>query len=188
VFCGARAGARPEYAEAAEALGRAVAERGLTLVYGGGRVGLMGTIADAALARGGRVLGVIPAALANKEVAHDGVSELRVVASMHARKAMMAEESDAFIALPGGFGTFEELFEIVTWAQLGIHAKPIGVLNVAGFFDAMLALIDHSVKEGFVGFGGRHLITAAPDVATLLDRLTDEHPAPAPPWVKPEET
>jgi uncharacterized protein (TIGR00730 family) len=188
VFCGSRAGGRPEYQEAAEGLGRLLAERGLRLVYGGGSTGLMGALANAALAGGGHVLGVIPEALATKEVAHFGVTELRVVGSMHARKAMMAEEADAFIALPGGFGTFEELFEIVTWAQLGIHAKPIGLLNVSGFFDGLLQLVEQAITEGFVAASQRDLLVAAETPAALVDRLARHRPPSAPAWVTPEET
>jgi uncharacterized protein (TIGR00730 family) len=188
VFCGSRRGGRPEYREAAEGLGAVLAERGLRLVYGGGSTGLMGVVANTVLAAGGQVLGIIPEALATKEVAHFGVSELRVVASMHERKAAMADESDAFIALPGGFGTFEELFEVVTWAQLGFHAKPIGVMNVDGFFDGLLALVDHAITEGFILAGQRGLLIEAPTPAALLDRLATHHPTPAPRWVTREET
>jgi uncharacterized protein (TIGR00730 family) len=188
VFCGSHSGGRPEYGKAAEGLGALLAARGLRLVYGGGSTGLMGVVANAMLAAGGHVLGVIPESLATKEVAHFGVTELRVVASMHARKAAMADAADAFIALPGGFGTFEELFEVVTWAQLGLHAKPIGVLNVDGFFDGLLALVDHAIAEGFILPGQRALLVEAPTAAALLDRLATHHPLPAPRWVTREET
>src|SRR4051812_49148308 len=147
VFCGSNPGARPEYAAAARAVGRALAERGRGLVYGGGNVGLMGVCADAALAAGGEVIGVIPDALQTAEVAHGGLTRLHVVRTMHERKALMADLSDAFAALPGGFGTLDELFEILTWAQLGIHAKPVAILNVAGFFDPLLAMLDHQTAE-----------------------------------------
>jgi uncharacterized protein (TIGR00730 family) len=188
VFCGSSPGRRPEYAEAAAAMGALLAARGLTLVYGGGRVGLMGAVADAVLAAGGRVVGVIPEAIATKEVAHRGVTELHVVPSMHARKALMAELADAFIALPGGFGTFEELFEIVTWAQLGIHAKPLGLLNVAGYFDGLKAMVDHAAGEGFIDADQRDLIAQAAEPEALLALLAHHRPRPLRRWVRPEET
>src|SRR5687768_10369688 len=150
VFCGSNPGTRPEYLAAADALGRALAGRGLALVYGGGRVGLMGRVADAALAAGGTVVGIIPEALALKEVEHKGLTELHVVDSMHTRKRMMAERADAFIALPGGAGTFEELFEVWTWAMLGHHDKPCALLDVAGYYDRLIEFLDHVSAEGFV--------------------------------------
>jgi uncharacterized protein (TIGR00730 family) len=171
VFCGSNPGARPAYADAARALGARLAARRIGLVYGGGRVGLMGMLADAALAAGGEVIGVIPRALATKEIAHDGVSELRVVASMHERKAQMAELADGFVALPGGFGMLDELFEVVTWAQLGLHAKPIGVLNVAGYFDALRAVVEQGIAERFVHPGYRVLLTYAERADDLLDAM-----------------
>jgi uncharacterized protein (TIGR00730 family) len=154
IFCGSRPGRRPDYRAAAETLGRKLAERGLGLVYGGGNIGLMGITADACLAAGGQVIGIIPDALVGREVAgreveHSGLSRLEVVDSMHTRKARMAELADGFIALPGGFGTFEELFEILTWAQLGFHGKPIGLLDVAGYYAPLLALCDQAVTEAF---------------------------------------
>jgi uncharacterized protein (TIGR00730 family) len=150
IFCGSSSGKRPMYAEAAGEMGRVLANAGITLVYGGGRVGLMGAIADGALAAGGDVIGVMPKALVDREIAHQGLSHLHVVESMHARKALMAELSDAFIALPGGAGTFEELFEQWTWAQLGQHDKPCGLLNIAGYFDQLLAMANHMSEEGFM--------------------------------------
>jgi len=150
VFCGSSAGTRPVYAEAARAFGQAVAQGGITLVYGGGHVGLMGAVADAALAAGGTVIGVMPRHLVEREIAHTGLTRLDVVESMHERKARMAELADGFVALPGGAGTLEELFEQWTWAQLGTHAKPCGVLNVAGFYDALLAQARHMTEEGFM--------------------------------------
>lgn len=188
VFCGSRPGRRREYEEAALALGRRLAAGGTTLVFGGGSVGLMGSVANAVMAAGGTVIGVIPDALATKEVAHFGVSELRVVPTMHARKAMMAELAEGFVALPGGFGTFEELFEILTWAQLGIHAKPIGLLNTGGYFDALLALVDHAIAEGFIHADQRALLVAADTPDALLLRLAAHHPPRSMPWVLPEET
>ena len=150
VFCGSHPGTRPEYAAAARELARELVARDLALVFGGGCVGLMGVIADAVLAAGGHAIGVIPHALVAREIAHRGVSDLRVVASMHERKALMAELSDAFIALPGGFGTLEELCEAVTWTQLGLHHKRAGMLNVGGFYDPLLALFSHAAAEGFI--------------------------------------
>src|SRR5690242_19117334 len=150
VFAGSSAGVRPEYVSAAADFGTVLAGRGIELVYGGARVGLMGAVAGAVLAGGGRVTGVIPKALVEKEVAHGGLTELRVVTSMHQRKALMADLADAFIALPGGWGTLDEMFEILTWAQLGLHRKPCGLLNVFGYFDRLLAFLDHTMEEGFV--------------------------------------
>lgn len=168
VFCGSNPGTRPEYAVAAAAVGRALAERGWGLVYGGGNVGLMGVCADAALAAGGEVLGVIPDALMAAEVAHHGLTHLHVVRTMHERKALMADLSDGFAALPGGFGTLDELFEILTWAQLGIHAKPVALLNVAGFFDPLLAMLNHQMAEGFLQGKYRPLLRTAVTVEALL--------------------
>lgn len=150
VYCGSSPGNRPEYAEAAALLGRTLAARGLALVYGGGKVGLMGIVADSVLAHGGTVVGVIPDALMQKEVGHRGLTELHVVRNMHERKQMMADRADAFVALPGGVGTLEELFETFTWLQLGYHDKPVGLLNVAGFYDGMLGFLSHAVTEGFL--------------------------------------
>jgi uncharacterized protein (TIGR00730 family) len=184
VFCGSSSGCRAEYAEAARRLGEALAASGLGLVTGAGHVGLMGVLADAALAAGGRVVGVIPQALVERELAHRGLSELHVVETMHQRKALMADLSDAFIALPGGYGTLDELFEILTWAQLGIHAKPVGLLNVAGYFDPLLAWIDRAVREGFLRAEHRQVLFVSPDVGTLLEALLHAPPAPqTPKWV-----
>lgn len=149
VFCGSNPGVRPEYAEAARGFGRLLADEGIALVYGGGKVGLMGQVADGALEAGGQVVGVIPYFLRDKELAHPGLTELHVTRSMHERKAMMADRADAFVALPGGFGTFDELFEILTWAQLGVHAKPVGLLDVAGFYQPLMDMIVHAVEQGF---------------------------------------
>jgi uncharacterized protein (TIGR00730 family) len=188
VFCGSRRGRRDEYEDAAVTLGRLLARDGTTLVYGGGSVGLMGSVADAVMAAGGSVIGVIPESLATKEVAHAGITELRVVPSMHARKAMMADLSDGFVAMPGGFGTFEELFEILTWAQLGIHAKPVGLLNVGGYFDALIALVEHAIGEGFIHPDQRALFVPAPTPEALLARLAEHTPPRARPWISPEQT
>ena len=173
IFAGANPGNRPAFAAAAQAMGEALARRGLTLVFGGGRVGLMGAVSQAARAAGGKVIGVIPAALQRKELAYDGVelTELIVVRSMHERKARMAELADGFVALPGGFGTFEEICEMITWAQLGIHRKPCGVVNVDGYFDGLLAQFDRAVAEGLLKAPHRRLVVAAPDPASLLDAM-----------------
>jgi len=182
VFCGSNAGARSEYAEAARALATVLAERKLGIVYGGGNVGLMGVLADAALARGGEVIGVIPQKLVDKEVAHRGVTELRIVETMHERKALMNDLSDAFLALPGGFGTLDEFFEVLTWSQLGFHGKPCALLNVAGYYDGMLAMLDHAVTERFLRPAHRELIIADTEPLRLLQRLSAFVPAPKGKW------
>ena len=171
VFCGSSAGGRPEYAEAARAVGRIAAARGLGIVYGGSRLGLMGAMADAALSAGGEVIGVIPRALVDREIAHTGLTELRVVAGMHERKATMAALSDAFVALPGGAGTLDELFEIWTWAQLGLHDKPIAILDVAGFYTHLLRHLDGAVSDGFLRQESRTTLRVARDPVTLLQEL-----------------
>ena len=187
VFCGSSAGTDLRYREAAESLGRLLVARHVGLVFGGGSIGLMGVVADAVLADGGDVVGVIPHALAARELAHRGVADMRVVPSMHARKALMAELSDGFIALPGGLGTFEELFEIATWGQLGIHRKPVGVLNVAGYYDPLVALLDHSVREGFVSAGNRELIAIEETPGALMEALLRHRPPEGPEWIAPDE-
>ena len=187
VFCGSARGARPEYQEAAQAVGTLLAERGLGLVYGGGNVGLMGAVADAALAAGGEVTGVIPESLVGWEVAHTRLTELRVVGSMHERKALMADLSDAFLALPGGFGTFEEFCEVLTWSQLGIHAKPCGLLNVAGYYGPLLGLFDHAVREGFLRPQHRALVLEGADPACLLDALASFQAPPLHKWIDRDE-
>lgn len=171
VYCGANPGHSPVYAEAARAMGRALVGQGVALVYGGGHVGLMGTIADEVLRLGGRVTGVIPQQLVDRELAHSGLSELFVVQNMHERKAMMAQLSDGFVAMPGGMGTLEELFEMVTWLQLGIHGKPVGVLNVAGFYDQLVGFVRHAQDEGFIRpeHGGLMMVDSDPDL--LVGRL-----------------
>ncbi|HEX2204972.1 MAG TPA: TIGR00730 family Rossman fold protein [Longimicrobium sp.] len=171
VFCGSSSGARPAYAEAAAAMGRALVERGVGLVYGGGNVGLMGIVADTVMAGGGEVVGVIPEGLLLREVGHTGLTELRVVHSMHERKAVMADLADAFVALPGGLGTWEELCEVLTWTQLGIHAKPGGILNVEGYYDPFLAMFDHALAEGFLRPQHRALLLQDTDPIRLLDAL-----------------
>jgi uncharacterized protein (TIGR00730 family) len=171
VFCGSSPGARQEYVETAGALGRALARNSMGLVYGGGKVGLMGVVASAAMNAGGEVIGVIPRDLVNKEVAHNGITELRVVDSMHERKALMAELSDGFIALPGGMGTIEEFFEAVTWSQLGIHEKPCGILNVCGYYDKAIDFLDYAVCEEFVSPVSRSLVLVENDPEALLKKI-----------------
>ena len=183
VFCGANPGASPAYATAAAQLGRALGASGRRLVYGGGHVGLMGAVADAALAAGGEVVGVMPQHLVDREIAHRGLTELRVVQSMHERKAAMAELAEGFAVLPGGLGTLEEFFEIWTWGQLGLHRKPYGLLNVAGFFDPLLAFLDHAVGERFVRAEHRALLVVESDAGRLLECL-DGHAVPVlPKWL-----
>ena len=171
VFTGSRRGSRAEYSGAAEALGRELVARGYGLVYGGGNVGLMNVVANTVLEIGGSVIGVIPNALVSKEVAHSGLTELRVVASMHERKALMAELSDGFIALPGGIGTMEEFFEVLSWAQLGLHEKPCGLLNVAGYYDALIEFLDHAVAKDFLRPKHRALMLVENDPAALLEHF-----------------
>lgn len=188
VFCGSSTGVNPAYAQAATAMGTLLASRGIGLVYGGGNVGLMGMVADAALAAGGEVIGVIPQALADREVAHHGVTDLRVVDSMHTRKAMMADLADGFIAMPGGVGTFEEFFEAVTWTQLGVHRKPCGLLNVAGFYTPLAVFIDQAVSEGFIKPVHRAVIVVDDDPARLLDSLSAIELPDVPKWINRSET
>lgn len=188
VFCGSSAGHRAEYEYAAVAMGEALVERGIELVYGGGNVGLMGVIADTVMRGGGKVVGVIPQALADREIANIGVTDLRVVDSMHTRKAMMAELSDAFIAMPGGVGTFEEFFEAVTWTQLGVHRKPCGLLNVEDFYTPLVNFIDHAVDEGFLKAVHRRAIVVSDDPDELLDALSDVELPDVPKWIKKDET
>lgn len=188
VFCGSQVGRQPAYAAAAVALGTLLAQRGIGLVYGGGKVGLMGVVADAALAAGGEVIGVIPERLMNRELGHGGVTDLRVVDSMHQRKAMMSDLSDAFIALPGGYGTFEEFFEVVTWMQLGIHAKPCGLLNVGGYYDNLLALLDHAAAESFIRPHHRAMVLVDGDPAPLLRQLHDYRAPQLDKWLEHDQT
>lgn len=184
VFCGASTGTNPVYREAAVTLGRTLAERGLRLVYGGGAVGLMGIVADAALAAGGEVVGIIPESLKRAEIGHAGLTRLEVVDGMHARKARMAELSDAFIALPGGLGTLEELFEVWTWGQLGYHDKPLGLLDANGFYASLGNFLDHLVGEGFVRPQHRAMLQRSETAAQLLDSLDAWQPVVAPKWVE----
>jgi uncharacterized protein (TIGR00730 family) len=185
VFCGSSAGAHPAYVEAAAGLGRALTRRGIVLVYGGGNIGLMGAIADAVMAAGGEAIGVIPEALLRKEHGHRGITELRVVKSMHERKAMMADLAEGFIAMPGGYGTIEEYCEVLTWTQLGYHRKPCGLLNVSGFYDGMLAFFDHAATERFVRDEHRELVLAESDPERLLDRMAAWQPPAVQKWFQP---
>jgi uncharacterized protein (TIGR00730 family) len=183
VFCGSSVGGSGEYAAAARAMGFALVARGLSLVYGGGQVGLMGVIADAVLEAGGEAIGVIPHALNAREIAHPRLTALHVVDSMHERKAKMAEMSDAFIALPGGFGTYEEFFEVVTWTQLGVHKKPCGLLNVDGFYDPIVEFLDHAVREQFIRRVHRETVLMDSDPARLLDALSRVVLPDVPKWI-----
>ena len=187
VFCGSSMGHHSIYHQAAAELGRAIAERQQILVYGGGRIGLMGLLADAALAAGGRVIGVIPEFLATKEISHPGVTETYTVSSMHIRKAMMADLADQFIALPGGLGTYDEFCEIATWAQLGLHTKPIGLLNLNGFFDGMIQQIERAVADGFCRAEHRQLFLVDDHVERLLTALQNFRPPQLPKWIGPEQ-
>jgi uncharacterized protein (TIGR00730 family) len=188
IFCGSSPGIDPAYRAGAIAMGRAIARRGLTLVYGGGAVGLMGVVADAALQADGEVHGVIPEALKLKEVGHMGLTRLDVVDSMHTRKARMAELSDGFIALPGGIGTFEEIFEIWTWGQLGIHEKPLGFLNVAGFYDGLAGFLDHATQQGFMRPGHRAMAATSTDPDALIDALAAWRPTAQAKWMSAAES
>jgi uncharacterized protein (TIGR00730 family) len=186
VFCGSSAGTRPSYAAAAASLGRLLAGWHVGVVYGGGNVGLMGALADAALAAGGEVIGVIPEHLVSKELAHRGV-DLRIVHSMHERKALMSDLADAFVALPGGYGTFEEFCEVLTWSQLGLHTKACGLLNVERYYDGLLGLVDHAVAEGFVRRESRDLVLVDDDATRLLARLAAWRPPRLEQWIDRDE-
>jgi uncharacterized protein (TIGR00730 family) len=187
VFCGSNSGFRTDYAEAARALAQIFVRQNIRLVYGGGNVGLMGIIADEVMRRGGEVVGIIPYSLDQKEVGHRGITELRVVSSMHERKALMAELADGFIAMPGGIGTFEEFFEILTWAQLGFHEKPCAVLNIAGYYDGLLALCDNAVTEGFLRPAHRQLILEDSNPEFLLEKMANLKPLRLEKWIDKEE-
>jgi uncharacterized protein (TIGR00730 family) len=189
VFCGASPGARPQYRDSAAELARLLAAEGIGVVYGGGGVGLMGALADAVLAEGGQITGVIPRSLMDREIAHRDVPDMRVVGSMHERKALMAELADAFVALPGGIGTLEELFEVYTWAQLGLHRKPCALLNVEGYYDGVADFLSHAVTERFLREETRELLLVENDAATLIERLHSFEPqAVVPKWIDREET
>ncbi len=184
IFCGSSSGFDVVHARAAGELGALMARDGIVLVYGGGSVGLMGAIADAVLAANGRVIGVIPEFLATKELLHTGVTDLRVTHDMHERKALMAELADGFIAMSGGLGTFEELFEVMTWSQLGLHRKPIGLLNVAGYFDPLVAMIDRAIDDGFCKGQHRSLFVVDDEPARLLERLRTHEAPQVPKWIR----
>jgi uncharacterized protein (TIGR00730 family) len=188
VFCGSNSGADPAYAEEARRMGKLLASRGIAVVYGGGRVGLMGELADAALERGGRVIGVIPEALRRREVAHQALTELHVVQTMHERKQLMADLSDGFVAMPGGFGTFEEFCEVLTWSQLGMHDKPCGLLNVKGYYTGLLALFDHAVAEQLLHVRNRAMVIAQAEPGSLLDAMLEYRAPAVEKWLTPETT
>ena len=187
VFCGSREGTRPSYAEAARLVGKTLARRGIGVVYGGGRVGLMGTVADAVLEEGGEVVGVIPEALLAREIAHQGLTKLHVVGSMHERKRLMAGLSEGFVTLPGGYGTFEEFLEVLSWAQLGIHGKPCGLLDVDGYYEPLVTLFDGAVEEGFVPLYHRSLVLIERDLELLLDAMEHYIPPRTKKWIDPRD-
>jgi uncharacterized protein (TIGR00730 family) len=188
VFCGSNAGVDPAYVEAAKAAGRTLAERGLRVVYGGAHVGMMGALADAAMAAGGEVVGVIPRQIVDLEVAHNGVRDLRVVGSMHERKALMADLADAFVALPGGIGTLEELFEVFTWAHLGLHRKPLGLLDVADYYAPLEAMLDHAVEQRFLRPQTRAMLVRDDSLEALLERFSEWEPPNGAKWIDREAT
>jgi uncharacterized protein (TIGR00730 family) len=189
VFCGSSPGARPAYGEATAQVARLLVGEGIGVVYGGGHVGLMGVLADTAMAAGGEVIGVMPRALVDREIGHEGISELRVVGSMHERKALMAELSDAFVALPGGAGTLEELFEVYTWAQLGLHRKPCALLDVEDYFAGLARFLDHTVRERFLSEDHRAMLMVERDPGALIERLRNfEPPETTPKWIDREQT
>ena len=187
VFCGSNKGAKPAYIEAAKSLGKVLVKKNIGLIYGGGKVGLMGVIADEVLASGGEVIGVIPQSLVNREVAHQNVTQMHIVNSMHERKALMADLSDGFMALPGGMGTFDEFCEILTWAQLGIHQKPCGILNVENYFTPLLAMFDHAMREGFLHDSHRALVIEATEPESLLDLFAKYQPQHVEKWLGREK-
>lgn len=187
VYCGSRSGRNPAFFEAADQLAGVMVERGIKLIYGGASIGIMGRVADTVLALGGEVVGVIPEALATKEVAHEQLTDLHVTQSMHERKMKMAELADAFIALPGGIGTFEELFEIWTWAQLGLHVKPCGLLNVEGYYDALIAFLDNVEDQGFVSREHRSILLVDSEPGRLINRFLDYRSPETPHWLMPDQ-
>jgi uncharacterized protein (TIGR00730 family) len=188
VFCGSSPGARPEYVAAAKSLARHLVTRQIGIVYGGGNTGLMGALATEAMAAGGEVIGVMPRSMVEKERAHTGITDLRIVDSMHARKALMSQLSDGFIAMPGGYGTFEEFCEVLTWTQLGFQRKPCGILNVAGYYDRLLALFDHAVEEGFVKPPHRAMILTDSDPSRLIERLLQSTTPELDKWIAANQT
>jgi uncharacterized protein (TIGR00730 family) len=187
VFCGSNGGADPAYIAAAEEVGTGLAERGIRIVYGGGRVGLMGALADSARAAGGEVVGVMPQALIDREIGHTGIDDLRVVDTMHERKALMVQLADAFVALPGGIGTLEELFEVYTWAQLGIHAKPLALLDVAGYYKPLAAFLDHAVAQQFLRADMRAVLAVADSLEAVLDAFDRWRPPATHKWIDLDE-
>jgi uncharacterized protein (TIGR00730 family) len=187
VFCGSSSGTEPAYEAAARATGRTLADRGITLVYGGGHVGLMGVVADAALGAGGEVVGVIPRALLEREIAHTGLTDQRVVDSMHERKALMSDLSEGFVALPGGTGTLEEFFEVLTWAQLGEHRKPCGLLNADGYYDPLLSVFDHMVAKGLLSEEHRSMVLVETETEPLLEAFERYRPPEVPKWIDRDE-
>jgi uncharacterized protein (TIGR00730 family) len=188
VFCGSNGGADPAYLSAADAVGSGLAQRGIRVVYGGGRVGLMGALADAARAAGGEVVGVMPQQLVDREIGHTGIDDLRVVDTMHERKALMVELADGFVALPGGIGTLEELFEVYTWAQLGIHAKPLALLDVAGYYEPLAAFLDHAVEQRFLRPETRAMLSVADTLEGVLEKFERWRPAPVHKWIDLDAT
>ena len=188
VFCGSSAGEDSRYLDAVTRLGQTLLEREIGLVYGGSKMGLMGRLADSVLGGGGKVVGVMPRALMDREVAHQGLTELLVTDSMHSRKSEMVELSDAFVAAPGGIGTLEEFFEVLTWAQLGLHRKPCGLLNARGYFDPLIHLLDHAEREGFVQKAHRAMVLVEANPAALLDQISNYIPPRLPRWIRPGET
>lgn len=188
VYCGSSPGGQPEYRAAARMLGRLMVERQIGLVYGGAQIGIMGEIADTVVDGGGEVIGIMPRSLADREIFHTGLSELKIVNSMHERKALMADYADGFIALPGGLGTFEEIFEVLTWAQLGFHKKPCGLLNVLGYYDHLSAFLDHSVDQGFVNMASRSMLMAESDPGVMLDRFAGYQAPVVNKWIDRDNT
>ncbi|GAB3238701.1 TIGR00730 family Rossman fold protein [Hymenobacter seoulensis] len=188
VYCGASSGTNEQFTQQAQAMGQALAERNFTLVYGGGRVGLMGAIADSVLQHGGNAIGVIPDFLADKELAHTGLTQLHIVKSMHERKLMMADLAEGFVAMPGGYGTLEELFEVLTWGQLGLHRKPIGVLNVEGYYNHLLRALDHMADEGLLRRENRNQLLSNPNPHGLLDEMLAYQPIALEKWLTPRTT
>ena len=188
VYCGASSGTNELFTQQATAMGQTLAQRGFTLVYGGGRVGLMGAVADAVMQHGGRAIGVIPDFLADKELAHTGLTELHIVKTMHERKLLMADLAEGFVAMPGGFGTLEELFEVLTWGQLGLHKKPVALLNVAGFYDYLLRALDHMADEGLLRRENRNQLLSNPDPNGLLDEMLAYQPVALEKWLTPRTT
>jgi uncharacterized protein (TIGR00730 family) len=188
VFCGSNTGNDPSFAASAKALGKELASRGIELIYGGGRIGIMGILADAVLKAGGRVTGVIPVFLHSKEIAHEGLTQLITVDSMHERKRTMQELSEGFIALPGGFGTLEELFEMITWAQLGLHSKPIGILNVSGFYDALIGFTRTMVEKALLTQANHDMLRVADETTVLLDQMNTYIPVAVPKWIDERKT